>query len=129
MAFTLIEEQDWILRNSVIWNKLKGGMDNTKDRLANIHEDLFHFVKRSKHYYYNADEIRSKPREAKIVYGAVASATGVSGVRYKREIELSTALTTDEQQAAFAALEAMLADVAAGKHSDFQMIIQFAPNR
>lgn len=124
VAFELTDVQGWTMRNSVVWNKLKGGMDNSKDRLANVHENLFHFVKQSKGYYYNADAIRSKPREAKVVNGAVISATGVSGVRYKRQIELSTALDENEKKAAFAALDRMLADVAAGNVSDFRMIIR-----
>ena len=124
VAFELTDVQGWTMRNSVVWNKLKGGMDNSKDRLANVHENLFHFVKQPKGYYYNADAIRSKPREAKVVNGAVVSATGVSGVRYKRQLELSTALDENEKKAAFAALDRMLADVAAGNVSDFRMIIR-----
>lgn len=124
VAFELTDKQGWTLRNSVIWNKLKGGMDNSKDRLANVHEMLFHFVKQPKGYYYNADAIRSKPREAKVVNGAVVSATGVSGVRYKRQLELSTALSPDEKKAAFAALDKMLSDVSAGNVSDFRMVIR-----
>lgn len=124
VAFELTDNQGWTMRNSIVWNKLKGGMDNSKDRLANVHENLFHFVKRAKGYYYDANAIRSKPREAKIVNGAVISATGVSGVRYKRQIELSTALDHNEKKEAFAALDRMLADVAAGKISDFRMIIR-----
>lgn len=124
VAFELIDNQGWILRNSVIWNKLKGGMDNSKDRLANLHENVFHFVKQPKGYYYNADAIRSKPRLARVVNGAVISATGVSGVRYKRQIELSTALDEGEKQAAFGALDRILTDVAAGNVSDFRMIIR-----
>lgn len=124
VAFELIDNQGWILRNSVIWNKLKGGMDNSRDRLANVHENVFHFVKRAKGYYYDADAIRSKPREAKVVNGAIVSATGVSGVRYKRQIELSTALNEVEKKAAFAALELMLADIGLGRISDFRMIIR-----
>lgn len=124
VAFELIDNQGWILRNSVIWNKLKGGMDNSKDRLGNVHENVFHFVKKAKGYYYNADAIRSKPRESKVVNGAIVSATGVSGVRYKRQIELSTALSEAEKKAAFAALELMLADIGSGRASDFRMIIR-----
>lgn len=123
VAFELIDRQGWILRNSIIWNKVKSGMDNTKDRLGNVHEPVFHFVKQPK-YYYDADAIRSKRREAKIVNGAVVSATGVSGVRYKRQIELSTALGEEEKSDAFKALETMLANVAAGHISDFRMIIR-----
>jgi DNA modification methylase len=48
VVFELTDNQGWILRNSIIWNKLKGGMDNTKDRLGNVHENLFHFVKQPK---------------------------------------------------------------------------------
>ncbi|MDD5125387.1 site-specific DNA-methyltransferase [Methylovulum sp.] len=124
VAFELIDNQGWILRNSVIWNKLKGGMDNSKDRLGNVHENVFHFVKQAKGYYYNADAIRSKPRESKVVNGAIVSATGVSGVRYKRQIELSTALSDAEKVAAVSALEQMLADIGSGRASDFRMIIR-----
>jgi site-specific DNA-methyltransferase (adenine-specific) len=124
LAFELTDKQGWTLRNSVVWNKLKGGMDNSKDRLANVHENVFHFVKQSKGYYYNADAIRSKPREAKVVNGAIVSATGVSGVRYKRQLELSTALTPEEKKSAFLALDKMLGDVSAGNASDFRMVIR-----
>ena len=124
VAFELTDRQGWTLRNSVIWNKVKSGMDNTRDRLGNVHENLFHFVKQPKGYFYNLDAIRSKPRKAKIVKGAIVSATGVSGVRYRRQIELSTALTPQEKVSAFAALDSMLADVAAGRISDFRMIIR-----
>lgn len=123
LAFEMTDHQSWILRNSVIWNKVKSGMDNTKDRLGNVYENVFHFVKQPK-YYYNADAIRSKPGEAKVVNGAVVSATGVSGVRYKRQIELSTALSTEEKAAAFKALDRMLAEVATGRVCDFRMIIR-----
>ncbi len=124
VAFELTDKQGWILRNSVVWNKLKGGMDNSKDRLGNVHENVFHFVKNAKGYYYNADAIRSKPRESKVVNGSIVSATGVSGVRYKRQIELSTALSESEKVAAFKALENMLADLTAGSVSDFRMVIR-----
>ena len=124
IALELTDRQGWILRNSVIWNKLKGGMDNSKDRLANVHENIFHFVKQAKGYYYNADAIRAKPRTARILNGAVVSATGVSGVRYKRQIELSTALDENEKSAAFAALDQILKDVVTGSVSDFRMVIR-----
>jgi DNA modification methylase len=124
IALEMTDNQGWTLRNSVIWNKVKSGMDNTKDRLGNVHEHVFHFVKQSKGYYYNADAIRSKPREARIVNGSVISATGVSGVRYKRQLELTTALDAAERANAFKALEAILADVAGGRISDFRMIIR-----
>ncbi len=124
VAFELTDRQGWVLRNSIVWNKVKNGMDNTKDRLGGVHEPVFHFVRQAKGYYYDADAIRSKPRQAKVVNGAVVSATGVSGVRYRRQIELSTHLDEDEKQSAMDALNGMLADVAEGRISDFRMIIR-----
>jgi site-specific DNA-methyltransferase (adenine-specific) len=124
VALALVDHQGWVLRNSVIWNKVKGGLDNTHDRLGNIHEHVFHFVKSPGGYYYNADAIRANPRRARIVNGAVVSATGVRGVRYRRQIELSTALTDEEKAAALRALGEMLEKVGAGAVSDFRMIIR-----
>ena len=48
VAIELTDKQGWILRNSVVWHKVKGGLDNTQDRLRNVHENIFHFVKISK---------------------------------------------------------------------------------
>jgi len=124
LAIGMIDEQGWILRNEVIWNKVKGGQDNAKDKLGNVHEQLFHFVKIPNGYYYNTDAIRSKPSQSKIVNGAVVSATGVSGIRYKRQIELSTELTSDEKKNAIEALNRILEEVQLGKLSDFRMIIR-----
>jgi len=124
VAIKLTDEQSWILRNCVVWNKVKGGPDNTKDRLRNVHEEVFHFVKSPHGYYYDADAIRSTPKTSKVVNGSVVSATGVSGVRYKRQIELSTELTEEEKRNAFAALEEMLWEVSNGDIADFRMIIR-----
>ncbi|HEX4444773.1 MAG TPA: site-specific DNA-methyltransferase [Galbitalea sp.] len=124
LAIRLMDEQGWILRNEVVWNKLKGGMDQAGDRLANTHELLFHFVKQARGYYYDVNAIRSAPRPSKIVNGSVISATGVSGVRYKRQIELSTALSEEERAAAMAALNQMLKQIADGEYADFRMVIR-----
>ncbi|RLT39075.1 MAG: site-specific DNA-methyltransferase [Chloroflexi bacterium] len=124
VALALIDEQGWTLRNDVIWHKVKGGPDNTTDRLRNVHENIFHFVKDAQGYYYDIDAIRSDPKKTKVVNGAIVSATGVTGVRYKRQIELSTALSDAEKKNAFAALEQMLQTVSAGEIADFRMIIR-----
>jgi site-specific DNA-methyltransferase (adenine-specific) len=124
MAFALIDKQGWILRNNVIWHKVKGGLDNANDKLRNVHEPVFHFVKKSTGYYYNTDAIRSTPKQAHVVNGAVISATGVSGVRYKRQIELSTNLSKEEKADAFASLEEMLESIRQDKIADFRMIIR-----
>jgi DNA modification methylase len=123
VALSMTDQQGWILRNDVVWHKVKGAPDNSKDKLRNVHEYVFHFVK-SKNYFYDVDAIRSNPKSAKVVRGAVISATGVSGVRYRRQIELSTHLTPREKHAALTALEAMLAEIQAGRIADFRMIIR-----
>ena len=123
IALALIDDQGWILRNDVIWNKIKGP-DNAKDKLRNVHEYIFHFVKSNKDFYYNVDAIRSKPRDVQVKNGAIVSATGVTGVRYRRQIELSTALSETERQAAFTALERTLDRLKQGEVSDFRMVIR-----
>lgn len=124
VALRLTDTCGWVLRNEVIWNKVKGGPDTAKDKLRNVHEHVFHFVKEAKGYFYDVDAIRKTPGRSRIVNGSVVSATGVSGVRYKRQIELSTSLGETEKQAATDALEAILAEVRAGSISDFRMIIR-----
>ncbi len=122
IALAMIDHQGWILRNDVIWNKLKGP-DNAKDKLRNTHETIFHFVKQ-RNYYYDADAIRSNPRKAQVRNGAIVSATGVTGVRYKRQIELSTSLTTNEKELALCCLQEELDKVARGEIADFRMVIR-----
>ena len=124
VAFHLTDEQGWTLRNSVVWHTVKGGPDTSRDRLRNVHELLFHFVLQPKDYYYDADAVRNAPRSSRVVGGAVVSATGVSGVRYRRQIELSTALSAAEKAAAGAALDGMLAEVGAGRLADFRMVVR-----
>lgn len=124
VALALTDQQGWTLRNSIVWNKVKGGPDNALDKLRNVHEMLFHFVKTPKGYFYDVDAARKTPRSAKVVKGVVISATGVSGVRYRRQIELSTALSEGEKQSALAALDTALCDVQEGRLADFRMIIR-----
>lgn len=123
VALQLMNHGGWILRNDVIWNKVKGSPDNAADKLRNVHEHVFHFVKQ-KTYYYDVDAIRSNPKKTKVLNGSVVSATGVSGIRYKRQIELSTSLSPEEKVSALTALDALLGDMRAGKVSDFRMIIR-----
>lgn len=124
IAIAMMDEQGWVLRNDVVWNKVKGGPDNAKDKLRNVHEPIFHFVKSTKGYYYDVDMIRTKPKDAKVVDGSVISATGVSGIRYRRQIELSTLLTEAQRANAYRALEEVLESVREGQLSDFRMIIK-----
>jgi DNA modification methylase len=124
VALAMMDHEGWVLRNQVVWNKVKGSPDNAEDKLRTVHEPVFHFVKCSKGYYYDVDAIRTAPKRAQVVNGAVVSATGVTGIRYRRQIELSTSLSSGEKQAAITALEDMLYAVKKGEIADFRMIIR-----
>lgn len=124
VSIKMMDEQNWVLRNSVIWNKHKGGLDSSKDKLRNIHENIFHFVKDEKKYHYDTSKIRSDARKTIVKNGAVISATGVSGVRYKRQIELSTSLNDEEKKNAFEALNNVLERIRNNEIADFRMIIR-----
>jgi len=52
-----MQEDGWILRSVIIWNKPNPMPTAVKDRLNNVYEPMFHFVKKEK-YYYNLDAIR-----------------------------------------------------------------------
>jgi len=52
-----MQEDGWCLRNTVIWHKPNAMPASIKDRLNNVHEYMFHFVK-SRRYYYDLDSIR-----------------------------------------------------------------------
>lgn len=122
IALMMIDD-GWILRNNIIWSKHKGGMNPNKDRFGSVFEDFFFFVKNEK-YYFDADSIRSKPRHATVKNGAVVSATGVSGIRYRRQIELSTSLSDEEKAEAKKSLDKVLENVKLGIISDFRMVIR-----
>lgn len=124
VALALTDQQGWVLRNDIVWHKLKGGPDHARDKLRNLHEHVFHFVKQRRGYYYDVDAIRKTPGRAQVKNGSIVSATGVTGVRYKRQIELSCDLTADEKQTAIAALNDMLKQVADGTYADFRMVIR-----
>lgn len=124
IALAMIDNQGWTMRNNVVWNKHKGGLDSSKDRLRNIHENIFHFVIKPKDYFYDDAAIRTKARTTKVKNGAVVSATGVTGIRYKRQIELSTSLNEIEKTNALEALNQVLAKIKLGEVSDFRMIIR-----
>jgi DNA modification methylase len=123
IAIKMMDEQGWILRNDVVWNKHKGAMDSVSDKLRNIHEMIFHFVK-SKDYYYNDESIRQNPQTTTVRNGAIVSSSGVCGVRYKRQIEMSTSLSPEEKKNAIQDLQQVLKRVENKEIPDFRMIIR-----
>ena len=122
VAISLMDN-GWIMRNDVIWHQLKG-TQSCKDRLRDSYEHVFHFVK-SKNYYYDADAIRIKPSKLPIVSNNnITSSTGVSGKKYRKQIQESTVLTEQEKINAEKALDDTLAEIRAGIVNDFRMTIR-----
>lgn len=122
VALCLIDS-GWILRNDVIWDQMKG-TQSCKDRLRDVYEHIFHFVKEKK-YYYDHNEIRIHPvRKPKKYNGELVSATGVSGKKYKEQIKKSTVLSEEEKIEAMKALEDTIADMEKGLIVDFRMTIR-----
>jgi DNA modification methylase len=122
VALSLIDS-GWILRNDIIWDQMKG-TQSCKDRLRDVYEHIFHFVKNKK-YYYDSNAIRISPvRKPKVYNGELVSATGVSGKKYKKQIEESAVLSDEEKVEAMKALTDTLADMEKGIIVDFRMTIR-----
>ena len=118
-----MQEDGWILRNDVIWHQIRG-TQSAKDRLRDVHEHVFHFVK-NKRYYYDTDRVRIKPKKLPSINGkAVISATGVSGKKYRRQILESKELNEQERTAAIRALDETLERMREGELVDFRMTIR-----
>jgi DNA modification methylase len=122
VAFAL-QEDGWILRNSIVWDKVKGNPCNAKDKLRNVYEYVFHFV-RQKRYYYDLDAVRNPPRKPYYKDGHIVTPTGVSGAKYRRQVLRSKELSAKEKQNALAALDEALRKVESGEMPDFRMIIR-----
>lgn len=58
-AIKMIDTQDWILRNDLIWRKLTGMPESVEDRLSNKYEHIYFFVKK-RDYYFNLDVVRTQ---------------------------------------------------------------------
>lgn len=125
VAIALQDRQNWMLRNDIIWNKIKGNPSSANDRLRVMHEYVFHFVKQ-KDYYYDMDTIRGEA-DFELKYkenGDVVSPTGVSGARYRQQIENNDALTEEEKENAKEALEDHLERMKNREIKDFRMVIR-----
>lgn len=125
VALALKDRQNWILRNDVVWNKVKGNPSSATDRLRVMHEYVFHFVTQ-KSYYYDDDAIR-EDEDFELTYkdnGDVVSPTGVSGARYRRQIEESETLSEDEKENALDALDEHLEMLRNREIKDFRMVVR-----
>ena len=118
-----MQDDGWILRNDVIWNQRKG-TQSAKDRLRDMYEHVFHFVKNRK-YYYDGDSIRIKPIKFPTINGKqTISATGVSGKKYRKQILESENLNDRERDDALKALDETLEKMRNGELVDFRMTIR-----
>lgn len=66
-----MQDDGWILRNDIIWNKPNPMPSSVKDRLNNTYEHIFHFVK-SRKYFYDLDAIR-EPHKQDSIEGSLNS--------------------------------------------------------
>lgn len=118
-----MQDDGWILRNDIIWDQMKG-TQSARDRLRDIYEHVFHFVKQKK-YYYTADAIRiPPPQRAHNRNGTMVSATGVSGKKYRQQILESPVLSPAERENALQALECTIEEMRQGEIVDFRMTIK-----
>jgi DNA modification methylase len=118
-----LQNDGWILRNAVVWDKLKGNPCNAPDKLRNTYEMVFHFVTQPD-YYYDHESIRTPPQPPQRRNRRTVTPTGVSGVKYERQIRESPLLTDAEREAALKALKEALRRVADRTMPDFRMVIR-----
>ena len=86
LSTRMVDEQQWTLRNDIIWEKPNHMPSSVKDRLSPGYEHIYFFVK-SKHYFFNLDAIREEYAAVSIdrakyavqsfqAYGNLKNATG-----------------------------------------------------
>lgn len=118
-----MQQEGWILRSDIIWDQMKG-TQSCRDRMRDIYEHVFQFVKKPK-YYFDADAIRIIPeKDAYEKDGHIISATGVSGKKYFKQIEISKVLSAEEKANALNALNETLEEMSKGEVVDFRMTIR-----
>ena len=77
VAFAL-QDDGWILRNDIIWNKPNAMPESVTDRLSNRHEHLFMLTK-SRRYWFNLDPIREDQSPVSIARAGRADMRGKEG--------------------------------------------------
>lgn len=123
-----IDEQGWVLRNDVVWDKQLSSFDSSDDRLRSMHEYIFHLVKNGDGFYYDDESLRIAFNRLREKQQQVKGRTnsGVTGASYRQKIKQSTALTDEEKQHALAELDRAVAQVSSGEFPDFRMTIRAA---
>lgn len=77
VAFAL-QDDGWILRNSIIWAKPNAMPESVTDRLSTRHENLFMFSK-SRRYWFDLDPIREEQSPVSIARATRADMRGKEG--------------------------------------------------
>ena len=85
-AFAL-QDDGWILRNAIVWNKPNAMPSSVRDRLTNRHELVFLFAK-SRRYWFDLDPIREPllhpdAANGKRVFGGKNAGAGKVGSAYR----------------------------------------------
>ncbi len=65
LILRMIDEQGWVLRNSIIWHKPNAMPSSVKDRLTTCYELVF-FLTKANRYYFDLDAIRKPHKTASI---------------------------------------------------------------
>ncbi|MCK4384714.1 MAG: site-specific DNA-methyltransferase [candidate division Zixibacteria bacterium] len=65
LILKMIDEQGWILRNTIIWHKLNHMPSSVTDRLTNTYEPVFMLAKSQK-YFYDLDAIRQPHKKVSL---------------------------------------------------------------
>ena len=66
LLLRMCDEQNWIIRNILIWAKPNHMPSSVKDRLSNAYEPVF-FLTKNKHYYFDLNAIRKPHKESSII--------------------------------------------------------------
>lgn len=124
VAFALKDNQGWILRSDIIWNKVRM-TQSAKDRVRNVHEYIFHFVKNRSYFFdYSKIYLKHNERPVRLEDGRTISITGTSGVKYRRQIIHSEHLSEEEKKEALKVLDKTIEEMNKGEILDFRMTIR-----
>ena len=65
LIIKMIDEQGWILRNRIIWNKPNGMPSSVQDRFSNKYEPVYMLTKNKK-YWFDLDAVREEHKESSL---------------------------------------------------------------
>jgi len=92
LILRMIDEQKWILRNIIIWNKPNHMPSSVTDRFANSYEPVFFLVKSQK-YWFDLDSVRVPQKEF------IVEKPGPRNVKYAEGDKLAYASAFNELRA------------------------------